>query len=152
MTKFNITKLFKRELARKAHQRNTPKMADNYKFQNKFYQLIEFGNLPALQRFYHFNPDRIDISAENEQAFSYACEFGHLEIAEWLFLIKPDINISAENEYAFRYASKNGHLTVAEWLLQIKPDINISADNDFAFRYASANKHSELANWLRQIK
>ena len=127
-------------------------MTDNYKRSNKFYQLIKFGNLQALQSFYNFNSDKIDISAENEQAFSYACEFGHLEIAKWLFLIKPDIDISAENEYAFRYASKNGHLEMAKWLLQIKPDIDISADNEFAFRYASANEHYELANWLREIR
>ena len=127
-------------------------MTDNYKFQTRFYQFIQFGHLGALQRFYQNNTDRIDISAETEQAFSYACEFGHLEIAQWLLQIKPDIDISAENEYAFRYASKNGHLEIAQWLFQIKPDIDISADNEFAFRYTGRHAYSELANWLREIR
>lgn len=123
-------------------------MTDNYRFQIRFYELIKFGNLEFLQEFYYSNLCRIDVSAENEQAFSYACEFGKLEIAKWLLQIQPNIDISAENEYAYRYASRNGHLEVVKWLFEIKSDIDICVDNDFAFRNAYRNEHLDVTNWI----
>jgi len=48
-------------------------------------------------------PD-INISDNNEWAFSFACLNGYLHVAQWLLSLqgKPDINISAFNEDAFR--------------------------------------------------
>ena len=45
-----------------------------------------------------FPSSDIDISINEENAFTLACEFGHLEVAKWLLLIKPDIDISVEKE------------------------------------------------------
>jgi ankyrin repeat protein len=101
----------------------------NYYSQNKFYELIRFGNLKCLQEYYEYHKKRIDVSAENEQAFSYACEFGHLDIAKWLLEIKPDIDVSAENEYAFRYACKNNHYDIQDWLLDIREEGIITYQN-----------------------
>ena len=50
---------------------------------------------------------------------------GHLEVAQWLLTVKPNIDISANNEYAFCCVCEYGHLEVAQWLLSIKPDIYI---------------------------
>jgi hypothetical protein len=96
-------------------------------------------------------PD-IDISVENEYAFTKTCENGHLDIAQWLLSVNPHTDISVENEYAFRWACENGHFSVAKWLLQIKPDIDISAKSEHAFRGSCWNGHLELAQWLLQIK
>ena len=127
-------------------------MSDTYRFQNKFYDLIKFGNLEFLQGFYYSNSYRIDVSAENDRAFSYACEFGQLEIAKWLLQIKPNIDISADNEYAYRYASRNGYLKVVKWLFQLKPAIDICVDNNFAFRNACKNNHLDVINWILENK
>ena len=54
-------------------------------------------------------------------AFRYACEIGHLELAQWLYQIKPTIDISAKDENAFRYACENGHLELAQWLQTLIP-------------------------------
>jgi hypothetical protein len=85
-------------------------------------------------------------------AFQHACAKGHLEVAQWLLQVKPDLNISADNESAFRTACSNGHLEVAQWLLQVKPNIDISAYNEGAFRWACTYGYLHVAQWLLQVK
>jgi hypothetical protein len=58
----------------------------------------------------------LDISAEDEEAFRWACYHGHLRLARWLYRIKPSINISANDEWAFQMACYKGHLRVAQWI------------------------------------
>jgi hypothetical protein len=88
----------------------------------------------------------------NESAFRLACYDGHLQLAQWLLSVKPDINISAKDEEAFRSACSGGHLKIAQWLLSIKPDINISADGEDAFQYACYYGHLHVAQWLQTLK
>jgi hypothetical protein len=80
-----------------------------------------------------------------------ACIYGHLDIAQWLYQIKPTIDISAFQEGAFRWACYKGHLEVAQWLYQIKPTINISAQDEYAFRSACDYGHFEVAQWLQSL-
>ena len=77
-----------------------------------------------------------------------ACLNGHLDMAQWLYKIKPEINISAEDDYAFINACAYGKLDVVQWLCQIKPDISISACNDEAFRNACSNRHLDMGKWF----
>ena len=87
----------------------------------------------------------------SEEAFRNACYGGHLEVAQWLYQIKPTLNISECNEYAFQCACGNGHLLVAQWLYQVKPTLDISADNEFAFLSACVNGHIQVAQWLQSL-
>ena len=64
-------------------------------------------------------------STNNEYAFRSACVNGHLQLAQWLYIIKPTINISAENDQAIRLACEYEYLEVAQWLYEIKPTIDI---------------------------
>ncbi len=124
-----------------------------------FIELCKKGDLRGAKREYQLNPN-MNISAFEEQAFCYACEYGRLRVARWLLQISQEkgqsIDISAKNEYAFRYACENGHLHMAQWLLQVSKkrghDINISIFNELAFRMACKNGHLEVAQWLLQIK
>ena len=116
---------------------------------DEFITYIKTGRLDKAKEFYANHPD-INISAGNEYAFRFACDYRHLEVAEWLLYIKPDINISANNGYAFRFACYNNHLNVAKWLLEIKPSINII--NDCVFKWVCVYGHLEVAKWLLQIK
>ena len=95
---------------------------------------------------------KINVSAEDNQAFRYACSNGHLEVAKWLLTVKSDVNISEYNEHAFRSACHSGHQEIAKWLLSVKPDINISANDEHAFRSACHNGHQEIAKWLLTLK
>ena len=107
--------------------------------------------------------NRVDIHAENERAFRWACKNGHLNVAKWLLALgtmdeQRSINIHADDECAFKWYCENGHLIVAKWLLELgttcchptclsgticsldgQSGINIHADNEYAFKSACAN-------------
>jgi len=63
-----------------------------------------------------------NIHAQNDCAFRYACEKGHIEIAKWLH--SSNANIHAQNDYAFRLACNNGQFEVVEWLLNFNIDFS----------------------------
>ena len=98
----------------------------------------------------HYNKNKylIDIN----YCFCYSCENGLLDIAEWLLLLKPNINVSVNDEYPFCKACENGHINVAKWLFSIKNDIDISCDDEYSFCMACYNGHLEIAKWLIEIK
>jgi hypothetical protein len=107
-----------------------------------------------IQQEYQLNPNMnitAYITAYNNTAFKYACEYGHLHVAQWLLLICPTIHVSEENTFIFCRVCDNGDLRMAQWLLQVCPTIDISAYKDLAFRWACRNGHLEVAQWLLQI-
>ena len=114
----------------------------------------------------------------NEKGFIWACENGHMEVAQWVmsfivandinafielcingelelaqdfYSINPEIDISVDNERIFKIVCKNGYLEMAKWLLSVKPDINISIDDNHALKYARKNGHMKLASWLEML-
>ena len=97
--------------------------------------------------------DKLDISQNNYQVFRNTCKNGHLEVAQWLLTVNPNINnISANNENTFCFVCLGGHLEVAKWLLTVKPDIDISINNEEVFRYTCEHGNLEVAQWLLTVK
>lgn len=94
----------------------------------------------------------------NNEAFQTSCEYGHLEISQWLLEFNPDIiKNDKDNQYGFTYNTfsqccENGHLEVSQWLLQLKPDIDISHEDEYTFRHCCENGHLEICKWLLDIK
>ena len=90
----------------------------------KFINYCKNGNLELAKDFLQTNPNMNNFI---ENAFQIACEYGKLNIAQWLFNLKPNIlNSGLEwDEYAFKMACHNGHLELAQWLLSVKPKNNI---------------------------
>ena len=121
-----------------------------------FIDLCKHGNLQKIQEYYcnYYNDFNkiLDISADNESAFVCACDYGHLEVAQWLLEMKPDIDISAGGDDAFCFACYNGHLKVAQWLLYLKPTIDVFVYNNCAFGWACKNGHLAVAQWLVNLK
>ena len=77
------------------------------------------GKLAQAQQLWIENPN-INISSG---IFIWTCVNGHLEVAQWLLQVKPDINILAYAEEAFYWTCENGHLEVAQWLAdEVKPE------------------------------
>jgi hypothetical protein len=64
-------------------------------FEDTFNDAYLKNHLVMTKWLCEIKPD-INISAENDYVFRFACENGHLVIAKWLYKIKPDIKISAE--------------------------------------------------------
>jgi ankyrin repeat protein len=121
--------------------------------EERFIELCENGDLDGAQQCYQLNPNiniflNIDIS---ENAFRIACSKGHLEIAKWLLLVKPDINISANNGYAFRIACSEGHLEVTQWLHLVNPTIISISQSIYLFILVCEKGYLEMAKWLFQI-
>ena len=72
---------------------------------DQFCTACYFGHLTIAKLILQNNPD-INISAQNNSAFRYACERGHLKTAEWLRTLKPflyTITYTADGEYYSYY-------------------------------------------------
>ena len=85
-------------------------------------------------------------------AFRDACEYGRLEVAQWLLKVNPNIDISANGNHVFKMACLYGNLDIAQWLLQVKPTIDISSTNDYAIKYASNHGKTHIVEWLQSLK
>lgn len=97
--------------------------------ERQFINFCSNGYLIDAINFLQVNP-HINISAENESAFRYACFNENLDVAKWLLEIKPTINISAENEEAFRWACIFRNLAMAQWLQSVKPNLYVINDDE----------------------
>jgi hypothetical protein len=126
-------------------------MTNGFQPQEIFVLYCISGNIDKLREYYGSNKDRIDISANNEEAFRWSCYNGHLSIAKWLLNIKPTIDISANNDQAFLWACSEGRLLILEWLLSINPSITISVQKEKAFTYACYRGQLDVAKWLLEV-
>jgi hypothetical protein len=118
----------------------------------------------------------INVTIQNYAPFRYACEYGHVKIAKWLYqqhsipiAIPPatlhhafaqgyfDLAIwlweIGNHPHTVSYDSEfcdcciGGHLNLARWLYS-KTTINIHDNDNIAFRSACAHDHIQVAQWL----
>lgn len=73
----------------------------------------------------------IDVHADDENAFIFSCEYGHLPVVKLLLSLVDDryINVHANNERAFIATCYGNHVKIIKLLLSLKNDrkINLSA-------------------------
>ena len=99
------------------------------------------------------------LHAQDNWAFRWACEHGHLEVAKWLWGIcseqEQSSMLHADDDNAFRFACWEGHLEVAKWLWKVCPDEDkkqmLHAKDNSAFQWACKKGHLEIAQWLWAI-
>ncbi len=119
--------------------------------QMQFYDLIKKGDLSEIKEYYNINFSRNKLDQKTHQnAFIDACDYGNIEVAKWLFEVKPEYPIIYIN--AFFFACKNGHLEIAKWLLELNPDMDISINNNYIFNIVREFNQMEIAKWLCSIK
>jgi hypothetical protein len=94
----------------------------------EFINYCKNGDLVLARDLLQQNP-KINISADNEGAFRWACYNSQFHVAQWLLSVKPNINISFWNNYLFFALCHLGNLNAALWLLTVKPSIDISKAN-----------------------
>jgi surface antigen len=94
--------------------------------------------------------DRVDASAEDNDAIRLAAEHGHVAVIDALLRDKR-IDPSAGFDYAIRWAAANGHATVVERLLQ-DARVSPAACDNCSIRWAAANGHCAVVELLLQDK
>ena len=129
--------------------------------ETKFIRFCENGDLDSIKQL--INSHEINIHADDEEGFMWACYNGHKHIVEYLInLYKNDknytiINIHTNDESGFRWACYNGHKHIVEYLINLyKNDnkyaiINIHANNEYGFRWACNKGHTHIVEYLLSV-
>ncbi len=105
-----------------------------------------------------FDNNDIDPTHEDNITFVWACENGHLEIAQWLLSLISfnwNINPCACDNWAFKLACENGHLEIVKWLFSLREfgfNIDPSMHNSCVFVKACSNGHLEIVKWLFSLR
>ena len=83
---------------------------------------------------------------ENQKCFTSACQYGHLQIAQWLYSL-GNINIHASKDEAFRWTCRKGYVQIARWLYSLG-NIDINEIPEDSFWQACRKGYLQVAQWL----
>jgi hypothetical protein len=103
-----------------------------------FLNYVKRGDLNGVQQYFQTNLDNIT-NDQIKHAFFIVCLNGYLNIAQWLYQVKPDVINKTTLDHAFRrslslaYSVSLGtddqrnqkHIDVAEWLTTFSPEYDI---------------------------
>ena len=88
-------------------------------------------------------------------AFIKACEFGHMEILDYIISLHGIKYMTLEEDIdnGFIWACHNGHLDVVKRLVSLHKTVrlNIHYENEFAFRYASVDRYINVVRYLIKL-
>lgn len=104
--------------------------------------------LENAQSYVYLNSTKL-LNSDNARAFVNACFHGHLEIAQWILSLNPDIDVYVNYQRLFNNVCVAGHLTIAEWLLFVKPTVLVTFHT--AFYNACVFGHLKVAKWVLYI-
>lgn len=138
----------------------------NYRLKNKpmFYLACKFAYVTYAE--YLISRTKIDIHADCESIFRFACKRGQISMAKWIITMamspinnnpkKYPININILGDHAFQLCCEYGHLDIAAWLIELSKEscykfINIHADDEYVFNRAILNGNLLLAMWLHNV-
>ena len=84
-------------------------------YQTQFNEACKTGNLTTITDL--LNNFNIDVHANNEEGFRWACERGRLNIVQYLLENNFNIDVHTNNEEGFIWACKNRHSAVVKYIL-----------------------------------
>jgi len=98
----------------------------------------------------------VDPSANDNDAFIWACRNGHTKIARLLLdlPLERGVNPAANDNYPLETACTNGHTEIVRLLLDLPLNrgVNPSACNNDAIRTASINGHTNLYGYTEIVR
>jgi len=104
-----------------------------------FMQSCEFGHIEIAKLLLKIRPE-LNISCEDNYAFNYACINNHLDIAQWLYSINPNIpmiDIEMKNNEIIspiNLALENKSIDIIDWIKEVK-NLNIHCEFYPKFNY-----------------
>ena len=101
----------------------------------------KYGSLDIMKTLKNADP-----SAQNNRALILACEFGHLDIVDFL-IENPKVNLTDVDNMSIILAAENGHVNIVNTLLS-KTKVDPAARNNMAIRIASDNGYFEIVESL----
>jgi hypothetical protein len=68
-----------------------------------FIKLVEWNQFDEATYLFDLYPKKLGTDINIKKAFRHACLCGHLQLAQWLYQIKPTMDISAYDEHPLRF-------------------------------------------------
>jgi ankyrin repeat protein len=121
---------------------------------DKFIKIVKDGDLEELKL---LNLEEIDINADNDRAFYWACRKNRPEIAKYLIYegerTGREINVHADNDRAFLQACKNGNKDIVELLFYLTEEYGCIKEDvlNEAIDLACINRHDDIVEYLKTI-
>lgn len=117
---------------------------------NVFILLLTKGNLLGLKWLLNIRPELgLDKVVITSKQFSTACFLGHLDIAKWIFELKPTIRICMINHLIFKGVMASKQMEVGHWLQSLKPEYyKINYDENGVYKDYIIRSKAD-ANWYK---
>lgn len=138
----------------------------NFNFDHFLTCACENGKLDIVK---HLVSKGVNVNEEDTVSLKYACEYGHIQIVD--FLIKNNANINdslgivvacekgfidivkllidngAKIEECLKYACKSGNLNLVKYLIEQK-EVDVNEDNTLSLCYACKYNYIEIVKYL----
>ncbi len=111
----------------------------------RFEEISAERPLEMVQWYYHTYGENIK-NEDFTHAILKACKKGQLEIAQWLYSMRP--TIKHDFEAYFQFACKNGYMDIVEWIMSVNPDTDITQRKEYVFTYGCRRGSFETIKWL----
>lgn len=112
-------------------------------WKNLFLVVCENGDL-KMAKWLYLDVQHINV-AFFYIIFERVCGKGHLDIAQWIFSLDP--NIMLHCNAAFKLACANGHIHIVKWLHSQGTNL----DYDVAYQLAREYSHQNVIDWFSSI-
>jgi Ankyrin repeats (3 copies)/Ankyrin repeat len=121
---------------------------NTFNIQSTFIECCMDGKLEGIQWLLSLGKP-IDI---NDIGFVYSCMFNHLNVAQFLWKLNPNINIH-ENDYsAFRECCESNYVEIAHWLCSICEDYKFTIENKKITKYEISAHGNKIVVDCNEIK